>query len=58
MMGAGEGRTILAGKPRSKPTIANREFDVFKTKKQLKGKYGICSKEWLIYFYEAEDHPY
>lgn len=38
MMGAGEGRSILAGKPRSKPTIASRDFDVFKTKKATKRK--------------------
>tara|TARA_R110002020_G_scaffold170300_1_gene359818 strand:- start:4378 stop:5907 length:1530 start_codon:yes stop_codon:yes gene_type:complete len=38
MMGAGEGRTILAGKARSQPTIAKRDFDVFKTNKPIKRK--------------------
>ena len=38
MMGAGEGRSILAGKTKSTPTIAHRDFDVFKTKKPTKRK--------------------
>jgi hypothetical protein len=38
MMGAGEGRTILAGKTKSTPTIAHRDFDVFKTRKTSKRK--------------------
>ena len=38
MMGAGEGRTILAGQKTSKNIIANREWDVFKTKKQKQRK--------------------
>ena len=38
MMGAGEGRTILAGQKTSKNIIANREWDVFKTKKPKQRK--------------------
>ena len=38
MMGAGEGRTILAGHKTSKNVIANKEWDVFKTKKQKQRK--------------------
>ena len=38
MIGAGEGRTILAGQKTSKNIIANREWDVFKTKKPKQRK--------------------
>ena len=38
MMGAGEGRTLLAGRSQSKPVIAKKEWDVFAGQKTKKRK--------------------
>jgi hypothetical protein len=38
MMGAGEGRTLLAGRSQSKPVIAKKEWDVFAGQKTQKRK--------------------
>ena len=35
-MGAGEGRTLLAGKHPNEPIIANKDWDVFAKHKQRK----------------------
>lgn len=38
MMGAGEGRTLLAGRSQSQPTVAKKEWDVFAGQKTRKRK--------------------
>ena len=44
-MGAGEGRTLLAGKNRNKPTIVNKDWDVFaKQKRKTKKIWDIFKK--------------